>query len=125
VLALDVETGATRWTHELKAAHRVMIAPGGTLIAVTTNAVHALSAADGTPLWSAQVPGDPMSAPVVAGKWLLVAAGEGGLRWLEAASGRVLRVFDPGSGVSGPPGVSGGRVYVLSNAGVLFALDLT
>jgi outer membrane protein assembly factor BamB len=125
VLALDAETGETRWTHELKFAHRVTIAPGGMLVAVTPNAVHALSAADGTPLWTAPAAGDPLNAPVVAGKWLLVPAGEGGLRWLEAASGRVLRVFDPGSGVTGVPGVSAGRVYVLTNAGILFALDLT
>jgi hypothetical protein len=36
----------------------------------------------------------------------------------------VLRVFDPGTGVSGPAGVHGGRVYVLSNGGDLYALDL-
>jgi outer membrane protein assembly factor BamB len=125
VLCLDVDTGATRWTREMRAAHRVTLAPNGMLFAVTPTAVHAMSSADGTVLWSTPVEGDPAAAPVVAGKWLLVPAGEGGLRWLEAASGRVLRVLDPGSGVSGPPGVSGARVYVLSNAGVLFALDLT
>jgi outer membrane protein assembly factor BamB len=125
VLALDPETGATRWSFEAKGASRVIVAPGGLVIAVTTQAIHALSATDGTAIWTTPLQGTPTGMPVVAGKWIAVPTGEGGLRWLEAASGRVLRVFDPGSGVSGTPGVMSGRVYVLSNRGVLFALDLT
>jgi outer membrane protein assembly factor BamB len=124
VLALDPETGNTRWSFDAPGASRVIAAPGGLVIAVTTAAVLALSATDGTAIWSTPLHGTPTGLPVVAGKWLAVPAGEGGLRWLEAASGRVLRVFDPGSGVSGTPGVMSGRLYVVSNRGVLFALDV-
>jgi hypothetical protein len=60
----------------------------------------------------------------VAGRWLLVPANGGGLRFLELASGRTVRVLDPGTGVSATPGLGAGRVYVLSNGGRLVALEL-
>ena len=59
-----------------------------------------------------------------AGRWLLVPAQDGGLHFVELSTGRTLRIFDGGSGVAGEPGVDGGRVYVLSNAGFLYALEL-
>ena len=124
ILALDPETGTTRWSFDAPGASRVIVAPGGMVVAVTTSAVIALSTVNGTAIWSTPLKGNPSGLPVVAGTWIAVPAGDGGLRWLEAASGRVLRVFDPGSGVSGTPGVAPGRVYVLSNRGILFALDL-
>jgi outer membrane protein assembly factor BamB len=123
VLALDASTGKTVWSFAAPGASRVSLA-AGIVVAATTTTVHGLSPADGAPLWSAPLGGAPWADPAVAGKWLLVPAGFGGLRWLEAASGRTLRVFDPGSGVAGAPAVAGSRVYVLSNGGTLFALDL-
>jgi outer membrane protein assembly factor BamB len=123
VLALDAASGKALWSFAAPGANRVSVA-GGVVIAATTTAVHGLSPADGTPLWSAPLGGAPWSDPAVAGKWILVPAGSGGLRWVEAASGRTLRVFDPGTGVAGSPAVNGSRVYVLSNGGTLFALDL-
>ena len=83
-----------------------------------------LSPANGTSLWKAPLSGSPGGTPVFARKWILVPAGEGGLRWLEAATGRLLRVFEPGTGVLAQPGVLNGRVYVLSNGGDVFALEL-
>jgi outer membrane protein assembly factor BamB len=123
VLALDARTGDTLWSFEAPGAAQLAIA-GGLVVAVTASKVIGLSPSDGGAVWTTPLGGSPGGAPVVAGKWLLVPAGAGGLRWLEAATGRVLRVFEPGSGVLGSPGIADGRVYVLSNAGDLFALDL-
>jgi outer membrane protein assembly factor BamB len=125
VMALDARTGDTRWTFATPGASRVALAAGGLVAAVTTSAVYGLSMADGTAVWTTPLRGEPTAAPVMAGKWLVVPAGDAGLLWLDPASGRVIRTFDPGSGVSGPPGVSKGRVYVLTNRGGLFALDIT
>lgn len=124
VLALDARTGQTLWTYEAPGATQLALA-GGVVVAVTTSSVIALSPVDGGAVWTTPLGGAPAGAPVAAGKWLLVPAGRGGLRWIELASGRTLRVFDPGTGVSGAPATSGTRVYVLSNGGDLFALDLT
>jgi len=124
VLAVDARTGNTLWKSAAPGAARLALAPG-LVVAVSATSVQALSAADGAAVWTAPLGGSPTGDPVLAGKWLLVPAGEEGLRWLETATGRTLRVFDPGTGVSGPPAVAGSRVYVLSNGGDLFALDLS
>jgi outer membrane protein assembly factor BamB len=125
VVALEAESGKTVWTFKAPGAVRVAVA-GGVVVAATLTTVHGLSPGDGTPLWSAPLRGAPWAEPVAAGKWILVPAGlDGGLIWLEGATGRTLRVFEPGTGVSGSPAVLGRRAYVLSNGGQLFALDLS
>lgn len=123
VLSLDARTGETIWAFEAPGAARVALA-GGLVVAVTSTSIHGLSPADGGAIWTTPLGGSPGNTPVLAGKWLLVPAGKGGLRWLEASTGRLLRVFEPGTGVFASPGASDGRVYVLSNGGGLFALDL-
>jgi len=124
VLAIDAASGETRWSFKAAGAVQLVLAEG-LLVAVTTGNVYGLSPTDGAAVWTAPLRGAPAGAPVVAGPWILVPAGAGGLRWFEAATGRTLRVFDPGTGVSGSPAVSGSRVYVLSNGGDLLALDLS
>jgi outer membrane protein assembly factor BamB len=101
-----------------------VVAGAGFVFAVTPASVLGLSPVSGAVLWTTPLDGAPGAAPSLAGKWLLVPAGSGGLRWLEAATGRPLRHFDPGTGVLAAPGLGAGRVYVLSNGGDLFALDL-
>jgi outer membrane protein assembly factor BamB len=123
VLALDARTGETIWSFAAPGAAQVALA-GGLVVAVTAASVHALSPVDGGVVWTTPLGGSPGGSPALAGKWLLVPAGGGGLRWLEAATGRPLRSFQPGTGILGSPAVASGRVYVLSNGGHLFALDL-
>lgn len=124
VLAVDARTGDVVWKASAPTASRVLVA-GGLVVAVTATSVRAFSIADGAAAWTVPLHGSPQGTPVAAGRWLLVPSGDRGLRWLEAATGRTLRVFDPGSGISGSPAVLGGRVYVLSNGGDLYALDLS
>ncbi len=124
VLAVEAKTGDVVWKAKAPNASRVVVA-GGAVVAVTATSVQAFSIADGAAVWSSPLRGSPQGTPVAAGKWILVPSGDQGLRWLEAATGRTLRVFDPGSGVSGSPAVLGARVYVLSNGGDLYALDLS
>jgi outer membrane protein assembly factor BamB len=123
VLCLDARGGETIWSFEAPGAAQLALA-GGLVVAVTSSSVHGLSPVDGGAIWTTPLGGSPAGVPLVVGKWLLVPAGRGGLRWLEASTGRLLRVFEPGTGVSASPGAVDGRVYVLSNGGDLFALDL-
>jgi hypothetical protein len=123
VMALDAATGKTVWSQPYADASRVL-QDRGAVLAVTGKEVLSLSAQDGKLAWKATLQGAAAGALRVAGRLLLVPAHEGGLRFYEAASGRLLRVLDPGSGVSATPGVQGRRAYVLSNAGTLLALDL-
>jgi outer membrane protein assembly factor BamB len=123
VVALDAATGRIAWEAPAKEASRVAVFPG-TVVAVTTTSVVALSPSDGTVLWTSPLEGAPRAAPVRAGARLLVPAGSGGMRVLDLASGRTLRVLQTGSGVAAGPAVLGRRAYVLSNGGEFLALDL-
>lgn len=126
VVAVDTRTGDVVWKAQAPGAAQLTVA-AGLVLAVTPTSVQGLLATSGAPIWTASLgpSGSSAGPPSVVGKWVLVPAGSGGLRWIEVASGRTLRVFDPGTGVSGPAALSGRRVYVLSNGGALFALDLT
>jgi outer membrane protein assembly factor BamB len=124
VIALDARTGRQAWLAATPDVHRVALAPG-LVVAVTTRSILALSPADGSTLWTVPLAGAPAGEPVMIGRWLAVPANRGGLRWIETATGRTLRVLDPGTGVSASPAVQGGRVYVLSNGGDLLALDVS
>ena len=124
VVALEAATGKPLWQAEIPEASRVAVVPG-TLLAVSTRSVMALSPVDGRALWTVPLAGEPGSEPrLVAGRWLAVPASKGGLRFLEPSSGRVVRVLDPGTGVSAAPATDGRRAWVLSNGGRLLALDL-
>jgi outer membrane protein assembly factor BamB len=123
IMALDLATGRTLWSQPYTDASRVLF-NRGSVLAVTGKEVLSLSAQDGKLAWKAPLNGAPSGALRVAGRSVLVPAHDGGLRFYEAASGRLLRVLQPGSGVAATPGIGGRRTYVLSNAGTLLALDL-
>lgn len=123
IMALDLATGKTLWSQPYASAARVL-ADRGAVLAVTGSEVLSVSGTGGKPNWKAPLQGAASGSLRVAGRWLLVPADEGGLRFYEAASGRLVRVLDSGSGFSSTPGIRGQRAYVLSNAGTLLALDL-
>jgi outer membrane protein assembly factor BamB len=123
VYALDAKTGLQQW--ELKTPNPSRLAlGGGLLVAVTNTQVLGISPQDGAVRWTVPLEGAPAGEPVVANGRAAVPNGEG-LLWIDTRQGRVLRVFNPGTGVSAAPGWSGSRLYVLSNGGTLLALDLS
>jgi outer membrane protein assembly factor BamB len=123
IMALDLATGKTLWSQPFASAARVL-ADRGAVLAVTGSEVLSLTAAGGQVNWKTPLQGAASGTLRVAGRWLLVPADGGGLRFYEAASGRLVRVLDSGSGISATPGIQGQRAYVLSNGGTLLALDL-
>ncbi|HET9554992.1 MAG TPA: PQQ-binding-like beta-propeller repeat protein [Anaeromyxobacteraceae bacterium] len=123
VVALDAATGKPLWQFLTPDASRLVLAPAA-LVCVSSSSVVALSPLDGRVLWTVPLSGTPGGEPRVAGRWLLVPAGTGGLLFVELATGRIMRVLDPGDGVAASPALAGGRAYVLSNAGRLLALEL-
>lgn len=124
VVALDAETGKPLWQVSLPDASRIAVT-GGAVVVVTTSAIKGYSPDAGTMLWSTPMgEGSPTSAPLLAGRWVAVPTGSGGLQFLDPASGRIASVFDGGQGIDGTFALSKGRGYVLANGGTLFALDV-
>lgn len=122
VLALDTANGAVRWQFKVANATRVALGEG-VVLAVASERLYALALADGAEHWNAPLGGPTGTIPLLHRGRGFVANGNG-LLILDASSGKPLRVFNPGTGVSGAPALRGQRMYVLSNGGELFALDL-
>jgi len=122
VYALDVRSGQQQWELKTPTATRLALGPG-VLVAVTTTQILGISPGDGKARWTIPLEGDATADPVIVGSRAAVPNGKA-LVWVDTASGRVLRRFNPGTGVSASPAVNGRRVYVISNAGALIALDL-
>jgi outer membrane protein assembly factor BamB len=122
VLALDARTGRVEWEFRVPAACRLLLGKS-VVMAVTATDVVGLTFDKGTRVWSVPLQGTPAAEPVAVGSYALVPAANG-LLFLDERTGRRLRVFDPGTGVSASPAADGQRLYVLSNGGSLFALDL-
>lgn len=123
VVAMDPATGAQLWSFRLPMTNRLALR-SGLLVAVSTSQLVGLAPASGQPVWTVPLQGAPGAAPAFAGRWLLVPAQDGGVRFVEPSSGRTLKAFDGGLGVTAAPGVLGSRAYVLSNGSNLYALDL-
>lgn len=80
----------------------------------------------GNVLWrvGAKGGGEP-AAPVVYADLLVYSLAEAGLFIAERRTGKTLEYFDPGDGISAQPTITGdGRMFVMSNRGILYAFDL-
>ncbi len=123
IYALDLQTGRQEWELKTPGASRLAVG-AGVLVAVTTTQILGVGTRDGAMRWTLPLDGVPVGDPVVQGGRAAVPNSKG-LLYLDSSRGRLLRVFNPGTGVSATPAWQGRRLYVLSNAGDLLALDLT
>jgi outer membrane protein assembly factor BamB len=86
--------------------------------------VEALRAKESRPLWRFDAGKGNLTAPVVAGPWLLFTSSEQSLIVLERSSGRLLQVFNPGKGSFSRPTVAGNRVYWISDGQILYSMSV-
>jgi len=122
VAALDRRNGTPIWESRAPEAYKARI-DGDLLVVVTTRDVLGFDARTGKDLWSIAHEGGPLADPVIARGLVLVPTGKG-LLLLDRRSGKKVRFFTRGSGATGTPAILGKRVYLLSNAGELIAVDL-
>lgn len=126
LVAMEAASGKVIWEVKAPQACRVAAAKGY-LAAVTTDKVLFLTGKDGKELWNLPLQGTPTGVPMTLGRGLgllLVPNGQG-LLLIDARGGRTLRNFTRGEGASSTPVVTADRrLYVLSNAGELVAVEL-
>lgn len=134
VYALDKTTGLVRW--RLPFYDASMPSATGNVGGITADdktlyvtvadlGVYALDLG-GNILWrvGARGGGEP-AEPVVFADMLVYSLASAGLFIAERRTGRTLEYFDPGDGISAQPTITGdGRLFVMSNRGILYAFDL-
>jgi len=131
--ALDLATGARRWTAQQGAVNAV-IPVGGAVFAITDRAeLVRLRADDGSVVWSGTLPLFPEErvrrrraafahfGPLLAGGRLIVVSSDGLLRAFDPRSGAILRQTELGAPAAAGPVVARGVLYVQTEDGRLHA----
>ena len=134
VYALDKSTGLIRWRVPFWDAALPsstgnvggIATDGKTLyVSVADLGTYAIDLA-GNVLWrvGAKEGGEP-AAPVIWNELLVYSLAHDGMFIADRRTGETLEYFDPGDGASSSPTITGdGRLFVMSNRGILYAFDL-
>jgi outer membrane protein assembly factor BamB len=123
LLALSMDKGEVVWQHPFAQVNHLAY-NRGTLFATAVGKVAAFSSTDGAELWSKGTSFRTASG-IEVWKGLLMVPTEGPLFFLDGRTGRPLGdSFNPGRGISAVPGIYGRSMYIMSNAGWLYAMSL-
>lgn len=122
--ALDKTTGRIHWRLRLPAAGPIAADDARLFVSAADHGIYAIDMG-GNILWRQGTRGGGEPAPpIVTGDYLVYGLSEAGLFVADKATGRVFQYFDPGYGVSAEPIVEGNTLYLMSNGGYLYALEL-
>jgi outer membrane protein assembly factor BamB len=122
IYALESRSGTIQW-HTAHQGVTNLLLRGPVLFASGDQEVSAVSEETGRPIWSRDLGNRAADAPVLAHGLLIIPTGQG-LVFLDAASGKVRRFWNPGKGVTASPLFDRSHLYVLSNLGYLYAMRL-
>jgi len=123
LFALDPKTGDTVWQSSAAGLAYVVVR-GGVIFAAGEDRIAAFSSETGKNIWITQLPDRAGQQPAFASGLLLVPTGKA-LLFMDPVTGKILRRFDPGKGVTATPGVYGPDALVLSNLGFVYGLHVT
>jgi outer membrane protein assembly factor BamB len=122
VFSLDEETGTIIWGKSMKGVTSLLLDNDQVYVG-SAGQLSAREAANGEERWRAPLGDAWAGPPTLAGRYLIVPTTEA-LVFLDRKNGRTHRRFNPGRGVSAAPAYRGGKLFVISNWGYLYALFL-
>ena len=132
-VALELQSGARRWTLDEGAFGNVVAAGDSVFLVSDQNQLMRVSAADGSRVWAVDLPkfvnrkprrrAEVVAhhGPILAGGRIIVASNDGLIRSFDPTSGALLESVEIPGGASSQPVVAGGVLYVLSSKGKLHA----
>ncbi len=121
---VELATGAITWRVELEGATSPL-AVGDYLVTTTADGLIVwLDPATGELAYELEMDGDDCGALVRWGDYLFMAEQHDGLFVIAASRPWIHARFAPDSGFSSPPVVGGGRIWALSNGGVLYGVRM-
>lgn len=122
VYALNGDTGDIQW-HTVAHGLTGLIGQGDVLFGTGDGSVVALHARTGQTLWTLDI-GETYGRTPTLVKGLLVVPTNKALLFVDPSTGRPRVSWDPGKGISATPLWAEQRLFVLSNLGHLYALEL-
>jgi outer membrane protein assembly factor BamB len=117
--ALNPLDGSVIWFKPYAAVGGLAIGEARLYFGTADGGMAAVDKTNGALVWTTALDGGVAAAPVLAGGEVIVGATRGGLTALDAESGKILKNYRPGSGISARPWVGEKGVAFISNAGVL------
>jgi len=125
--AVDLHDGAIKWRLPVEGVGDVSAVDGRLFFVAPRQGLHAADL-DGHVIWrqGLTAAGD-LTQPMVVGRYLIFSGSRAGLFIVDRTTGTLLELFNPGHGVCAAPTLDDKRqrLYVLSNSGSLYALDLS
>ncbi len=133
IAALSVTSGERIWTTNEGVLSAIWPAGGSLFFVSDRNRLIRLSESTGEVIWSVDLPFFTKTkphrqseiyqhnGPVVAGGQVVVASGDGHLRFFDPISGRLAYATEISGGATTNPVVAGGTLYVVSSKGMLVA----
>ncbi|NNU81877.1 PQQ-binding-like beta-propeller repeat protein [Halovulum dunhuangense] len=133
MVALDRRSGERLWTLDEGSYSPALPVDGSVFVVSDAAELLRLNAADGTVLWRTGLPewerpdrrrdAIPHFGPLLAGGRLVVASGDGLLRFFDPATGADLGAVQIPGGAAAQPAIAGGVLYVVSRDGRLHAFQ--
>jgi len=124
--AIDLHDGATKWRLGIEGVGDVTVSDRRLFFVAPRQGLHAADL-DGHVLWRQGLTeaGD-LTRPLVVGRYLIFSGSRAGLFVVDRTAGDLLEVFNPGHGICAAATLDEQqqRLFVLSNSGSLYALDL-
>lgn len=133
MVALNPGNGERIWTAQEGTLNPVWVAGGSVFMISDRNQLMRLDAATGARIWAVDLPRFTTDrprrmvelyahyGPVLAGGRIVVASGDGALRFFDPASGALTHEVAVPGGATSAPVVAGGVLYVVSRRGQLHA----
>ena len=122
LFSLDPGSGETLW-HTAITGMVGLVTRGDVVYATGEARAIAVLASTGKVLWTTSLGERAGLQPALAAGWLMVPTGRN-LLFIDPASGFIRQTFDPGKGITATPEVHGLEVYLLSNLGFVYALEM-
>jgi outer membrane protein assembly factor BamB len=124
VWGISASDGTERWRTRVPGTTQLVLDEGRLYVAAAESGLHALDLG-GNILWRQGFArsGDP-SSPLIDGTYLFLSVSESGLYVIDKRSGALLQSFSPGPGITAAPAVAHGQLYIMSNGGLLYAMNV-
>lgn len=131
--AMDTSSGERIWTATEGALNPPLVVGGSVFVVNDENRLVRLDAATGEAIWAVEMPYFikakakkrkaivPLFGPVLAGGRLVVAGGDGELRFFDPVDGRLVGGVEIPGGAASSPALAQGVLYVVSAKGQLHA----